>query len=167
MDKRYNLGILEALFKDHLIADKKSKVTVKCYLSDIRHFLRWLQWQNSALFESSETAMDTFIFLAQPEVIKAYFVYLREAGTPEGTIKRRWFPLQDFFLFCVGRSILTVNPAYNLRSQLFPDHSTGSQKFVNEEKGHDIDFNSDYYKSLNAQLKNDIQEIYSEIITLS
>lgn len=167
MEKRYNLGILEALFRDHLIAGNKNKITIKCYLSDIRHFLRWIEWKNSSFFSSSESVIDAFIFLSQPELIHDYFTYLRENQLPEATIRRRWFPIQLFYAFCIDRSILSVNPAHNMRSQLFPVKQSQFKKIETSPSESNKFSTSHYYNSLNSDMKNAVSTIYSEIIAQS
>jgi hypothetical protein len=41
MENRYNFYNLEASFKNFLLAGNKLPVTIKNYLSDLRHFLGW------------------------------------------------------------------------------------------------------------------------------
>ena len=41
MDKQYNFYNFEASFKKFLLAENVSPITLKNYLSDLRHFLGW------------------------------------------------------------------------------------------------------------------------------
>lgn len=105
MEKRYNLAILEALFKDQLYAENCSKVTIKNYLSDLRHYLEWFCWHQSVQNLETEVNLDVFIQQVHSQCVTNYFAYLTENMSPVATIKRRASTMRRFYSFCHCRGL--------------------------------------------------------------
>ncbi len=110
MVNRYNLSNLQASFRNYLLAEINSRLTVKNYLSDFRHFTAWLLFfiDNSALFEDSEDSLVSFI---TEQTILDYREYLMQNKLPYKTINRRLSTLRKFCTFCINQGWMKNNPA--------------------------------------------------------
>ena len=108
MQKGYNLYNLEPQFKNFLSAGNVSPITLKNYLSDLRHFLGWANLK----FESANTTFDegNFSFLNEP-FISEYRNYLSENNLPFKTINRRLSTVRKFCSFCISQGWIKENPA--------------------------------------------------------
>jgi len=126
MDKQYNLSNLEAAFKQYLLAvNGKTRintnnkdthertlikglnpVSIKNYLSDLRHFLGWMVKEckvQSAKFKVEE------IQNIVPDTIKNYVQYQKQGETPIKTINRRLSTLRKFGGFCISQGWMKEN----------------------------------------------------------
>jgi site-specific recombinase XerC len=97
----YNLYNFEAQFKDFLISENISRVSVRNYLSDLRFLFGWLIQNCKA--ESLEGYLDI-------GVLNEYKKFLIQSELPIKTINRRLSTLRKFCTFCVERSLLKANP---------------------------------------------------------
>src|SRR5438270_2176994 len=102
MSNEYNLYNLEPSFRNYLLAEKVSAITLKNYLSDLRHFLGWLT-SHKQTFLNSENSLFSSID------IKNYLSYLRSTQVPEATLNRRLSTLRKFCSFCFSSKIITEN----------------------------------------------------------
>jgi len=118
------MDCLLAPFKTYLTVTKKlTPVTIKNYLSDLRHFLVWLE-QNTP----SNTKK---VFVALPEMpngkngkcemlnitsftLLDYKNYLFAQKAAKSSINRRLAALRVFCQFCSDRGLLEQNPASDL-----------------------------------------------------
>jgi len=154
MDKRYNFYNLEASFKNWLIAEinesqnnstydenqhqttqkKLTKISVKNYLSDLRHFLGWLIFYWKSHFDDSLSLdlvnQNLIEILKQVQVntIKNYKSYLVDNQIPIKTINRRLSTLRKFFSFCISQGWIKENPAKkisNIKYQISNIDNTG------------------------------------------
>jgi hypothetical protein len=159
MDNRYNVAYLEALFKDYLLSEKVSKITVKNYICDIRHYLHWMLFNlsNNGFFSNviegdDITFVDCFISLSSAESIKRYLGYLKENQTPVRSINRKLSSLRRFHKFCVVRSILLEDPTYNIPNIVeFTEEAEDKQEAEgrNSQPPHIIRIKADLQKKLN------------------
>jgi len=110
MSDTYNLYNLEASFKEYLLAVNHKPVSVKNYLSDIRHFFGWLilYFKSNNVRVESETTITQFI---TPNVISEYKSYLTENNIPHKTINRRLSTVRKFCSFCISQGWIKENPA--------------------------------------------------------
>jgi len=123
MDKQYNFENLQASFKNYLIAGKKLQaISVKNYLSDLRHFFGWivlkLKVKNSKLKIESDKNLSELI---DQRFIKEYRLYLTENNLPLKTVNRRLSTLRKFCSFCVAQGWMKENPTKqisNLKSKI-------------------------------------------------
>lgn len=134
MPNTYNLYNLEASFKEYLLAgieksqinadsnaDKRGKglqkVSVKNYLSDLRHFLGWLSlYINSHDVrvgssdpnkkDSDTESLQTFITI---QTINDYKSYLFENNIPHKTVNRRLSTIRKFCSFCISQGWMKEN----------------------------------------------------------
>lgn len=114
MNQQYNLYNLEASFKNFLFAGKNnrthSSLTIKNYLSDLRHFLGWLIFYLKSHQLSIGTIDDLSLQLT-PSVINNYKSYLVENKIPLKTVNRRLSTLRKFCSFCISQGWIKENPA--------------------------------------------------------
>lgn len=105
--KAYNLSEITHEFKLSLVAGKKSPATIKNYVSDLRHYLGWLQ---------NNTKNDIFYAFthSSTQQLLSYREYLVLDKTPTKTINRRLSALRLFFSFCISQQWMTENPAKNI-----------------------------------------------------
>lgn len=139
MDKQYNWYNLEPEFKKYLLAGKNirpywrnskkisghshpahSPVTIKNYLSDLRHFLGWcvlkLKTKRSKLPIESLSPGD-FVSLIDSSLIKDYKQYLVSNKIPLKTVNRRLSTLRKFFTFCIDQGWMRENLAKKVKNE--------------------------------------------------
>jgi site-specific recombinase XerD len=113
MEKRYNLYNLEASFKKYLLAENKNSLTIKNYLSDLRHFTGWLIFkfriQNSD-FDLESRISEIFSL----ETITEYKAYLVENRLPAKTVNRRLSTVRKLCSFCISQGWIKENPAKHI-----------------------------------------------------
>lgn len=110
MNKSYNFYNIEASFKQYLLAENKP-VTVKNYLSDLRHFLGWLVIMFKINFKTND-----IIPLINPKSINDYKNYLIQNTIPYKTINRRLSTIRKFCTFCIFQGWMKQNPAKQIQN---------------------------------------------------
>ena len=111
-DQPYNWYNLELNFRIYLSAVKKIRpVSVKNYLSDIRHFIGWTS-SEAAHLESTQPEI-----IMIPDNLEKYRLYLISSNLPLKTVNRRLSTLRSFCEFLVSQNILQSNPSKLLRNQ--------------------------------------------------
>ena len=115
MNNRYNLSNLEALFRDYLGTCRISKISIKNYASDLKHFLTWFMYKRIDT-TTDESHLDLFISSISPQVVRDYIEYLQNDSIPVLTINRRLSTLRKFFVFCQKREIVLNNPVVDIRN---------------------------------------------------
>lgn len=123
MSDRYNLDNLEASFKEYLLAgnEKMAKkaltpMSIKNYLSDLRHFFGWLIFYLKARnldFSLFPSPLD-LLKQVQQETIANYRAYLLENNIPIKTINRRLSTLRKFFSFGIDQKWFEENPTKHI-----------------------------------------------------
>lgn len=114
MAKTYNLYNLEAPFREYLIAGNQKAISIKNYLSDIRHFFGWF-----ILFLKSKKIIaenDDVTKFINTEAIQAYKSYLNEEQSPYKTINRRLSTLRKFCSFCISQGWVIENEAKKIHN---------------------------------------------------
>lgn len=137
MGTEYNRYNLEAGFKNFLSAENVSTVTLKNYLSDLRHFLGWLQSSPSSVIPSN----DIFEHI-NAKVVQDYKSYLLENKIPLKTVNRRLSTLRKFFTFCISQGWMKENPAkavQNHKTDIMTtaretNHITKFKKYLEEKR---------------------------------
>jgi site-specific recombinase XerD len=136
MDKRYNFYNFEASFKKFLLAENVSPITLKNYLSDLRHFLGWmilkLKAQNKKNFENLSPL--EFLNQIDESLVEEYKNYLVVNAIPAKTINRRLSTLRKFFSFCISQGWLKENPAKKIQNLKFEIDSIISSFALSLEK---------------------------------
>src|SRR3989339_1542622 len=115
MSNTYNLYNLEAPFKKYLSAVNYKPVSIRNYLSDIRHFFGWL----ISYFKSENISIESEIKAPQFITIKSIFEYksyLLKNNIPLKTINRRLSSIRKFFSFCISQGWIKENPAKQIRN---------------------------------------------------
>jgi len=122
MNKWYNFYNFEASFKKFLIAENLSPVTLKNYLSDLRHFLGWsilkLKSKNEKINLENINYLDFLEKINEP-IIEEYKNYLIINSIPLKTINRRLSTIRKFFSFCISQGWLNQNPAKKIKNENF------------------------------------------------
>ena len=110
MSETYNLYNLEAPFEEYLVAGNQKAVSIKNYLSDVRHFFGWLilYFKSNKIQIESEATITQFITV---KVISEYRSYLSENNIPHKTINRRLSTIRKFCSFCISQGWMKENPA--------------------------------------------------------
>jgi site-specific recombinase XerC len=113
MSYTYNFYNLEASFKEYLLAGNNKPVSVKNYISDIKHFFGWL-----TLYSQSQDTNDVGTNLSSllrqiltSKSIDEYKNYLLENKIPVKTVNRRLSTVRKFCSFCISQGWLKENPA--------------------------------------------------------
>jgi len=150
MNNRYNLYNLEALFKKYLLAGNRrprtvfrsgsgfltksnalSPITIKNYLSDLRHFLGWLTFYLRSHPEKAKTVrkipetsktkdirnLEVDLTAITPNLIQNYKSYLSQNNVPIKTANRRLSTLRKFCSFCISQGWMKENPAKKILNQ--------------------------------------------------
>lgn len=130
MQNQYNQYNLEAPFRTYLSAENISPISLKNYLSDLRHFLGWFQGeqsssaftvhssQNGAVVQEFSTdsgvthdPQNGLLAAITPNIIAEYKSYLSANGVPTKTVNRRLSTLRKFFTFAISQGWTKENPA--------------------------------------------------------
>jgi hypothetical protein len=99
MEKGYNLYNLEPQFREFLIAENISPISLKNYLSDLRYFFGWMSSKSLNV-----EAIDK-------ELVEDYRKYLLDNNLPHKTVNRRLSTLRKFCSFCISQGWMDENPA--------------------------------------------------------
>jgi site-specific recombinase XerD len=171
MNNEYNLSILEALFKDHLVAEKVSKVTIKNYRSDVKYFINWFYvyirgYIETVGGEENEVSLiEVFILHSTNGLIEEFKSYLIASNIPLKTINRRLSSIRKFYAFCVKRGYLTDNPSLSVTN-----HKDQPESILVPTKTSNNNTQADFEKylsnKLNIQNTDDIIEDYKEFMNL-
>lgn len=121
MSKRYNFYNFEAAFRQFLIAGNFKPVTIKNYLSDLRHFFGWLILKLKVTKPNLDLSLNDEVEVIKKidsQLVFEYKKYLTSNNLPIRTIKRRLSTLRTFFAFCINQNWLESNPAKNTEKNL-------------------------------------------------
>lgn len=171
MNNEYNLSILEALFKDHLVAEKVSKVTIKNYRSDIKYFVNWFYVYVAPYMKSiggeavTVSLIEVFILHSTKGLIEEFKTYLIDSNIPLKTINRRLSSIRKFYTFCVARGYLGMNPASSVSNHKI-NHITPAVEIKSQIVDTSTRFEKYISSSLNGKNTDDIMEDYKEFISL-
>lgn len=133
-------------FKHYLSAENGlSHNTVKNYLSDIRHYLGWLQ--------STRDINDEIAAYIKPHIITEYSSYLEATITSPITIKRRLSSLNKFIEFISGRKIKIHTPVPHSDRQL-GNANTDDAPFLSSTEYYAKSLLREYSSERNASQKN-------------
>lgn len=113
-DNRYNLYNFEAIFREYLTQDNVSTLTLKNYLSDLRHFLGWISFHLHSKENMQTQSFASYADMAaliNAQVVVEYKSYLETNALPPKTINRRLSTLRKFCSLCVKQGWLQENPA--------------------------------------------------------
>ncbi len=144
MRKQYNFYNIEASFRTFLNAGNPSPspVTVKNYLSDLRHFLGWLVIKAKSVdINADQITSENIADLLTVEELAQYRAYLRDNGTPIKTINRRLSTIRKFCEFCISEHWIDLNPGREIKN-IVPG------TFNNEKGLSDTEFIQDFKESL-------------------
>ncbi len=120
MNNQYNFYNLEASFKHFLLAGNKKPISIKNYLSDLRHFLGWLTFylkskKNNVVLNSLQDFIKV-LKQVRYDTIREYKTYLTENSIPYRTVNRRLSTVRRFCGFCISQGWISENPAKQLQN---------------------------------------------------
>jgi len=127
------LDCLIPSFKNYLYSERISSSSIRCYLSDLRHFFAWftffLKSNNIPLSplspsecSSCHNKINTKIYSSllskyiNRKTLEAYTSYLENNKVPEKTINRRFSSLRKVGSFCKAQNWITMNSFDTLRN---------------------------------------------------
>ncbi len=119
MDQVYNFYNIEASFRNFLTAGNKpiQSVTIRNYISDLRHFLGWFVLTlKSKNLDFTTIDSDNLSDYLRREEIAQYKAYLYKNNIPVKTINRRLSTLRKFCTFCISQRWMGENPAKHVRN---------------------------------------------------
>ncbi|QQG44284.1 MAG: phage integrase SAM-like domain-containing protein [Candidatus Roizmanbacteria bacterium] len=130
MQLQYNQYNFESSFKNYLLAEKVKPVTLKNYLSDLRHFLGWLTIPSHINVGTGRdlSLPDETSFITQNltlETLENYKQYLISNNLPLLTVNRRLSTLRKFCTFCISQGWMKENPAKKISNVKFQMSSAG------------------------------------------
>ncbi|MDP1614945.1 MAG: phage integrase SAM-like domain-containing protein, partial [Methylococcales bacterium] len=136
MGKGYNLYNLEPQFKQFLVAENISPISLKNYLSDFRYFAGWLELYNRKNQVSSESESHSIVETDKSSLtlkqidhntVLSYRSYLASENLPHKTINRRLSTLRKFCSFCISQGWMTTNPAKKI-ANITPENALPIQQ---------------------------------------
>src|SRR3989344_765671 len=107
MSDTYNLYNLEAPFKEYLSAGNQKAVSIKNYLSDLRHFAGWMTSYQKSNVRAHHDAPQPITL----NDISEYKSYLESNSIPHKTINRRLSTLRKFCSFAISQGWMKENAA--------------------------------------------------------
>lgn len=125
---------LSKTFKIYLKTQGVSPLTVKNYLSDLRHFLGWME-----LFLRTKNlpfSPDEPKYLSQSfnqNLVEKYQSYLTTNSLPPTTINRRLSTLRTFAKFCLSQAWISENPTKHISNITIKQNSNQEEKKVEEK----------------------------------
>ena len=97
-------------FRNHLKTQKVSSATVKNYVADVNHFLKW--------FKSCHQTTGQNIFRSfTDKTLTQYRKHLLKNNSPLSTINRRFSALRKFGQFAQSKGWLKKNPALKIKNE--------------------------------------------------
>lgn len=166
MDRQYNFYNVEASFRIFLSAGNKSiqAITIKNYLSDLRHFLGWfvlrLKVKNLDVREIHSENLSKHL---TGNEIAQYKAYLEENKSPIKTINRRLSTLRKFCSFCISQGWMTENPAKKIQNIVFtqdrPTSELENDLMIEKFKKSLIEEGLDHQEAIN--ISDDVKEVIS------
>lgn len=146
MDKQYNFSNLEASFRSFLVAENKNVVSIKNYLSDLRHFFGWFSLYLKS--KQIDSVLPNNIQFLTVQMIEEYKSYLIVNKIPNQTINRRFSTIRKFCSFCISQGWLKTNPAKQIKNI---DLKSQAKNAKNIEKKSII---SDFFEEINKKYSN-------------
>ena len=113
MEKRYNLAQLSSILRQIITSQgpSLSKVTIKNYVSDLRHFLSWFQ-SSKIDAGSNGNQLET---LLSSSTLETYVSRLQVTSTPRTTINRRLSSIRLLSQFCAANNLAKNNQIANVK----------------------------------------------------
>lgn len=124
MSLAYNLSNTEASFRTFLLAENISLLSIRNYLSDIRHFAGWSNKYNTASPQSTTQTPFDFVSLINQDNVADYKAYLLENRIPLRTINRRLSSLRKLSLFFQKENLLDFDPLKDILNIRFIPEKT-------------------------------------------
>ena len=108
---------LPKIFEIHLKIKGASKPTVKNYLSDLNHFLGWLELKlKSRNLPFSREDQESFFLYFTEEIVEDYKNFLRANQIPTSTTNRRLSTMRTFSKLCLVQGWLKTDPLQGINN---------------------------------------------------
>ena len=116
---------LPKIFKNYLVLEGYSPVTVRNYLSDLNHFLGWLELRlRSRNLPFSQDEIENISQYFNTQTVEAYKNFLFKNHLPVSTANRRLSTLRAFAKFCILQNWISQNPTKGLKNEPAPEKGT-------------------------------------------
>lgn len=105
-------------FAQYLTVEGNSPITIKNYLSDLNHFLAWMEItlkSKNLPYSEGESFFISRYF--NTELVQNYRAYLLSNEIPTATVNRRLSTLRTFGKFCLSQGWVKENPTNTLSNQ--------------------------------------------------
>ena len=163
---QYNFYNLEASFIEFLNSGNRnlSKVTIKNYISDLRHFFGWFIFRLKASQEYSQYVdkLDIPSLINKCLnilIVDQYKSYLIENKVPLQTSNRRLSTLRKLCAFFISQRWINENPTANLRNITNIIKKNDNKYYIQDESTQLV--LNEYKKALQSQnLKSEAVESY-------
>lgn len=119
------MSSLPNIFKNYLVVEGYSPVTVRNYLSDLNHFLGWLELRlRSQNLPFSQDEIENISLYFNSQKVENYKSFLLKNGLPSSTVNRRFSTLRTFARFCLLQNWISQNPTKGLTNQASLEEKT-------------------------------------------
>ncbi len=108
----YNLSNLEPKFKSYLYSENISPVSLRNYMSDLRHFFGWIFSKN----KDKNKNINQVLSSVTPNLVEDYKKEHANLKLPTKTINRRLSSLRKFFSFYHKEGLIKNNPTTSLKN---------------------------------------------------
>lgn len=172
MTKPYNSTYIEDLFRDYLVSENKSQVTISNYQSDIRQFLDWLRATesfrrrlNTRIDELSFSKLDIVLLgVIESKDIVDYLTYVSgKYHSNSEYVRRYYYSLKSFCIYCSDRAILdkTVLLGFPSLGSIITDRKEVEVDRVNTKDIEEYleETSSDSILFDSSEIQNDIKQI--------
>lgn len=115
------MSALPKIFKNYLVVEGYSPVTARNYLSDLSHFLGWLELRlRSQNLPFSQDEIENISRYFNTQVVKAYKNFLFKNHLPISTANRRLSTIRCFAKFCLSQNWISQNPTKQVKNEATP-----------------------------------------------
>jgi len=116
------MSTLPKIFRNYLVIEGYSPVTVRNYLSDLNHFLAWLELRlRSRNLPFSQNEIESISQHFTPQTVEAYKNFLFKNHLPVSTSNRRLSTIRCFAKFCLSQNWISQNPTKGVRNKPAPE----------------------------------------------
>jgi len=149
----YNLQAKEQVenflksFRNYLVSEKVSSITVRSYVSDARFFFKWfLPFMAEGIKSPSKVELVDLLKKINFQILQQFGFYLIQEDLPLKSINRKYSALRKLGTFCLSQKTLTENVFEQLKNLTvhspFPEQQNHLNQFKAELLKKDISKNT-------------------------